>query len=343
MKQKELIPATVLTGFLGAGKTTLLNRLLSQNHGYKCAIIINEFGAISIDNQLVIGADEEIIELSNGCLCCRVRADLIKCLTNLFQKQKRFDYVLIETTGLADPGPVAQTFGMKDLADKLRLDAVVTVADARHLEKELSDSVEASAQIAFADVILLNKTDLVDQENLDRVEDRIRRMNSLARIHRTQGSEIEFGEILNIKARQISAPFVVPGARKIDLTARRDHAPASGDHRMHREEDHKHHHHDDSVTSIYFREERPLDLPKLEQWLGEVINTLGPTIYRSKGILHIKGQAKRVVFHGVQMMFESAPDRLWNVGEKRESQLVFIGKDLNETKIREGFDACIAK
>ncbi|MSU61649.1 MAG: GTP-binding protein [Pedosphaera sp.] len=342
MKQKELIPATVLTGFLGAGKTTLLNRLLSQNHGYKCAIIINEFGAISIDNQLVIGADEEIIELSNGCLCCRVRADLIKCLTNLFQKQKRFDYVLIETTGLADPGPVAQTFGMKDLADKLRLDAVVTVADARHLEKELLDSPEASAQIAFADVVLLNKMDLVGQEDLDRVEARIRRMNSLALIHRTQGSEIEFGKILNIKARHITAPLVVSGARKIGLTAHRDHAPATGDQHGHREEVHEHHHHDDAVTSIYFREERPLDLPKLEQWLGDVINTLGPTIYRSKGILHIKGQAKRVVFHGVQMMFESAPDRLWNVAEKRESQLVFIGKDLNETKIREGFDACIA-
>ena len=344
MKQKEPIPATVLTGFLGAGKTTLLNRLLSQNHGYKCAIIINEFGAISIDNQLVIGADEEIIELSNGCICCRVRADLIKCLGNLFQKQKRFDYVLIETTGLADPGPVAQTFGTKELADKLRLDAIVTVADAKHLEKELSDAPEASAQIAFADVVLLNKTDLVSQPELELVEARIRRMNTLARIHRTQSSEIDFGKILNIKARAITAPMTISSGRKIGLTAHEDHGHDAENHHAHHEdkEQHDHHRHDDSVRSIYFREERPLDLQKLEQWLAEVINTLGPTIYRSKGILHIKGQAKRVVFHGVQMMFESAPDRLWNAGEKRESQLVFIGRDLDEAKIRGGFEACVA-
>ena len=154
MKLKDPIPVTVITGFLGAGKTTLLNSLLSQNHGYKCAIIINEFGAISIDNQLVIGADEEIVDLNNGCICCRVRGDLIKSLTNLFQKQKKFDYVIIETTGLADPGPVAQTFFLPDLSKKLRLDSILTVADAKHLEKELSDAAEASAQIAFADIIL---------------------------------------------------------------------------------------------------------------------------------------------------------------------------------------------
>ncbi|HEY2953538.1 MAG TPA: GTP-binding protein, partial [Verrucomicrobiae bacterium] len=160
MRPKALIPVTVLTGYLGAGKTTLLNHLLAQNHGYRCAIIINEFGAISIDNQLVVGADEEILELNNGCLCCRVRGDLVRSLGDLFNKQKRFDYVLIETTGLADPSPIAHTFKASDLADRLRLDGIVTVADARHLEKELNDGPEPGAQIGFADVILLNKTDL---------------------------------------------------------------------------------------------------------------------------------------------------------------------------------------
>src|SRR5262245_35919845 len=199
MTKKEPIPVTVLTGFLGAGKTTLLNHLLSQKHGYKCAIIINEFGAISIDNQLVVGVDEEVLELNNGCLCCRVRGDLIKSLQGLIQKQKRFDYILIETTGLADPGPVVHTFKNTELADRFRLDGIVTVVDARHLEKELHDGPEASSQIAFADVILLNKTDLVSPAELHRVEQRIRHINSLAQIHHTRQSEIDPGQLLNIK------------------------------------------------------------------------------------------------------------------------------------------------
>src|ERR1700733_3902795 len=191
MKTKEPIPVTVLTGYLGAGKTTLLNYLLTQKHGYRCAIIINEFGAVNIDNQLVVGADEEILELNNGCLCCRVRGDLIRSLNDLINRKKRFDYVIIETTGLADPSPVAHTFMASDRADKLRLDGIVTVVDARHLEKELGDGPESLAQIAFADVILLNKTDLVSPEDLTRVEAHVKRINALAQIHRTQNSQIE--------------------------------------------------------------------------------------------------------------------------------------------------------
>ncbi|MDB6023017.1 MAG: cobalamin biosynthesis protein CobW [Pedosphaera sp.] len=354
MKTKEPIPVTVLTGYLGAGKTTLLNYLLTQNHGYKCAIIINEFGAVSIDNQLVVGADEEILELNNGCLCCRVRGDLIRSLNDLINRKKRFDYVIIETTGLADPSPVAHTFMASELAEKLRLDGIVTVVDARHLEKELNDGPEPRAQIAFADVILLNKTDLVSPEELARVEARIRGMNALAQIHRTRNSQIEPGKILNVKARELTAPLpVFKEAEKHEPHHEHDHDHVCGEYCDHDHEhghanDHGHgheelhHHHDESVRSFYIEEERALDLPKLEVWLSELLKTLGADIYRSKGVLHIKGQPKRVVFQGVQMMFDSTPDRFWNAGEKRKSQLVFIGRELDEAKIKAGFEGCVA-
>ncbi len=364
MKQKEALPVTVLTGYLGAGKTTLLNHLLTQQHGYKCAIIINEFGAISIDNQLVVGADEEIVELNNGCLCCRVRGDLIKSLNDLFLKKKRFDYVLIETTGLADPSPIAHTFMASELREKLRLDGIVTVVDARHFEKELEQGPEPRAQIAFADVILLNKTDLVSAEDVSRIETRIRSMNALAKIHRTQNSEIEIAKLLNIKARELSAPLhfakvaegripVVPiplvpsGTRVTLLPGEHDHSDCDHDHGQcdhdHNHEPVPHGHHDELVRSFFIEEERPLDLPKLEKWLGELLNSSGESIYRCKGVLHIKGIPKRVVVQGVQMMLDSAPDRFWNVGERRLSQFVFIGRELDEPAIRAGFQACLAE
>ena len=320
MQEKARIPVTVLTGFLGAGKTTLLNSILSQNHGYKCAIVINEFGAISIDHQLVVGVDEEILELNNGCICCRVRGDLVKSLGELLRKQKRFDYVLIETTGLADPGPVVGTFKTTELAERLRLDSVVTVADAKHLEKELGEAAEAKAQIGFADIVLLNKTDLVTADDLDRLEARIRKMNPLARIRRTERSQVPVAELLDVKAHALQNALRLP----------EQHG-----------HDHGHAHHDEHVRSFFIVDDRPLDLRKLEAWLSDVIQTMGPQIYRAKGILHISGQPKRVVFQGVQMLFDAAPDRFWNVGEKRQNQLVFIGKDLDEAAIRAGFEKCI--
>jgi G3E family GTPase len=352
MKNKDPLPVTVLTGYLGAGKTTLLNHLLTQQHGYKCAILINEFGAISIDNQLVVGADEEIVELNNGCLCCRVRGDLIKSLNDLFQKKKRFDYVLIETTGLADPSPIAHTFMASELAEKLRLDGIVTVVDARHFEKELEQGPEPRAQIAFADVILLNKTDLVSPAEVDRIEARLREMNALARIHRTEKSQIEMGKLLNIKARELNAPLELPKSPRLTLTpveehhhhAHCDHEHGHCDHdHDHTHQNHAPHgHHDELVRSFYIEEERPLELPKLEKWLGELLNNSGEKIYRCKGVLNIKGIPKRVVVQGVQMMLDSAPDRFWNPGEKRVSQFVFIGRELDEQAIRAGFESCLA-
>jgi G3E family GTPase len=340
MQEKARIPVTVLTGFLGAGKTTLLNAILLQNHGYKCAIVINEFGAISIDHQLVIGVDEEILELNNGCICCRVRGDLVKSLGELLRKQKRFDYVLIETTGLADPGPVAGTFRTTDLAERLRLDSIVTVADARHLEKELDDAPEASAQLAFADVVLLNKTDLVSEADLERVEQRIRKINAVAKIRRTERAQVPVAELLNIKAHELKTAFVLPDPPSVGSFGGQGEHEHDHDHAH--EEGHHHHHHDDAVRSFFIVDERPLDLRKLEDWLTGVIKEMGPKIYRSKGILHVAGQPKRIVFQGVQMLFDAAPDRFWNIGEKRLNQLVFIGKDLDEAALRAGFEGCIA-
>jgi G3E family GTPase len=317
----EKIPVTVLTGYLGAGKTTLLNRILSEPHGKKYAVIVNEFGEIGIDNDLVVGADEEVFEMNNGCICCTVRGDLIRILDGLMKRKGKFDAIIVETTGLADPAPVAQTFFMdQDVSDTARLDAVVTVADAKWLSDRLKDAPEAKNQIAFADVIILNKTDLVSQAELDAVEARIRAINPYARIHRTQNCAVPIEEVLGRNAFDLD--------RIIELEP--DFL----------EEGH-HHHHDEDMQSVSFRTQE-VDPEKFMPWISELTQREGPNILRCKGIVAFPNEPRRFVFQGVHMILDGDLQQAWKPGEKRESRVVFIGRDLDEKAIREGFLACAA-
>jgi G3E family GTPase len=340
------IPVTVLTGYLGAGKTTLLNRILSENHGRKYAVIVNEFGEIGIDNELIVGADEEVFEMNNGCICCTVRGDLIRIIEGLMKRKGKFDAIIVETTGLADPAPVAQTFFVDaDVAAQAKLDAVVTVADAKWLADRLRDAPEAKNQIAFADVIVLNKTDLVSPAGLREVEARIRAINPYAKLHRAEHCNVAIDAVLERNAfdldriMDIEPDFLEGGDEH-------DHDHDHHDHDGHDHHEHSHgglkHYHDEHMQSVSVRLAGDVDPDKFMPWINTLTQTEGPNILRCKGIVAFSGDPKRFVFQGVHMMLEGEPQREWKASEQRESKVVFIGRDLNENRIREGFLACAA-
>jgi G3E family GTPase len=349
------IPVTVLTGYLGAGKTTLLNRILSEPHGKKFAVIVNEFGEIGIDNDLVVNADEEVFEMNNGCICCTVRGDLVRIIDGLMRRKGKFDAIIVETTGLADPAPVAQTFFMDEaVGAKTKLDAVVTVADAKWLADRLKDAPEAKNQIAFADVILVNKTDLVTPEELSELEARIRGLNPYARLHRTQRARIDINEVLGRNAFDLDRILDIEPSF---LNSDEHHHDHDHDHDHHHGHDHDHdhdhghahhhgnglkHYHDEEMQSVSIKTDKPLDPDKFFPWIQDLVATDGPSILRCKGILSFKDDAERFVFQGVHMILDGDHQRPWRADEKRDSRIVFIGRNLPEDKIRQGFESCIA-
>ncbi|MGD9543426.1 MAG: GTP-binding protein [Methylocystis sp.] len=363
----DKIPVTVITGYLGAGKTTLLNRILTEQHGRRYAVIVNEFGEIGIDNDLVVGADEEVFEMNNGCICCTVRGDLIRIIEGLMRRRGKFDAIVVETTGLANPAPVAQTFFMDaDVKESARLDAVVTVADAKWLGERLKDAPEAKSQIAFADVIVLNKTDLVSDDELAEVEGRIRAINPYAALHRTVRSDVPLQAVLERNAFDLDRILEIEPAFLEAEDDGHDHDHECGPNCGHEHHGHEHHghghdhghehrgheerhaphggikhFHDDEMHSISIRHEGAVDPERFVPWLNDLIQREGPDILRSKGIIAFTNEPRRFVFQGVHQILDGDLQREWKENEKRESRLVFIGRKLKEQDIREGFEKIV--
>jgi G3E family GTPase len=473
MATTDRVPVTVLTGFLGSGKTTLLNRILTENHGKRIAVIENEFGEVGVDHQLVIGAEEEIFETNNGCICCTVRGDLLRILGQLLKRRDRFDYILIETTGMADPGPVAQTFFLDDdFKKQFLLDAIVTVVDARHIAQNLAELNEPAEQIAFADVVLLNKTDLVTPAELDAIEQRVRTINGTARILRTRNADVAIADVLDVGAFDLQRALAVdsaflqpqypfewagvfelaPGDHVLSAGAdeepgahaghdhAHEHADAHDHHGHDHDHDHEHgngagiavlranaasvaalaaciepavrvfaeaavevacggrfvagpqlrrlvqdhdgsrftlhvdepgayavfmehapgakglrlrgvlpaatqvfasHSHGDGIASIGISDPRALDPSRVNDWFSYLLKSRGADIFRMKGVLNLRGEERRYVFHGVHMMFDGQLERPW-AGRERHNTLVFIGRDLDRQELEAGFHSCIA-
>lgn len=317
----QKIPVTVLTGYLGAGKTTLLNRILSEEHGKRIAVIVNEFGEVGIDHQLVMDADEEIFEMNNGCICCTVRGDLIRIIGNLMERREQFDHLVIETTGLADPAPVIQSFFVDEvMLRQTQLDAVVTVVDTQYIWDHW-DSSEAQEQIAFADVVLLNKTDLVSPESLQILDAKVRGMNAIATLHHTQNCDLALDHILGVQA------FDLKNALSIDPKFLDEDA----------------HEHDESVSSVAITTPGSVDSTQFNRWLYQLVQDRGPDIFRMKGILDMDNADRRFVCQGVHMTLDGRPGKPWRSHDTRRNELVFIGRNLDEAELRTGFESCLLK
>ncbi len=311
----QRVPVTVLTGFLGAGKTTLLNRVLTADHGRRVAVIVNEFGEVGIDHHLLLSSDQEVVEMSNGCICCTVRGDLLRSLFQLLEHRAKFDTLMIETTGLADPAPVVQSFFIDErIKFEYQLNGVVTVVDAKHIFQQLNQCPEAKEQIAFADMVLLNKIDLINPEDLPELEYKIRNLNGAARICQTRNSDVDIGTVLDLRSLDIEV----------------------------RAEQHDHtHRHTDNIETVAITTAGDLDGLKVSHWFRELIAEFGDRIMRMKGILNLRKDPDQFVFQGVHMLFEGRPGRSWTEAEERLNRLVFIGRNLDRQKITDGFMNCI--
>ena len=345
----SLIPATILTGFLGSGKTTLLKRVLSEAHGQKIAVIENEFGEENIDNDILVSeTKEQIVQMSNGCICCTIREDLRATLQLLAAKKRKgmldFDRVVIETTGLADPGPVAQTFFMDDeIAESYLLDSILTLVDAKHGDQQLDARQEARRQVGFADQIFISKTDLVDGETVEGLIHRIKHMNPRARQTRVNFGDVPISQVFDLKGFNLNAKLEIdPEFLKADEHGH-DHDHHDHDHEHGEDCDHPHHHaHDDDVKSFVFRADKPLDAGKLEDFLGAIVQVYGPKLLRYKGVLHMKGADRKVIFQGVHQLMGSDLGPKWMPGEKKQSKMVFIGIDLPREILEQGLKQCVA-
>jgi G3E family GTPase len=345
----SLIPATILTGFLGSGKTTLLKRVLSEAHGQKIAIIENEFGEENIDNDILVSdTKEQIVQMSNGCICCTIREDLRSALQLLAAKKRKglldFDRVVIETTGLADPGPVAQTFFMDDeIAESYLLDSVLTLVDAKHADQQLDDRQEARRQVGFADQIFISKTDLVGKDEVDALMHRLKHMNPRAPQQAVHFGDVPIKDVFDLRGFNLNAKLDIDP----DFLKEEEHSHAHGhdhdhDHEHGEDCDHPHHHaHDDDVKSFVFRSDRAFDPLKLEDFLGAIVNIYGPRMLRYKGVLHMKGTERKVIFQGVHQLMGSDLGPQWAEGEPRTNKMVFIGIDLPKDILLQGLEQCL--